>query len=41
VLKWFDQTPQLILSLNGAFLLLYLVSAVLTYSAMRRPAKAI
>ncbi len=41
VLKWFDQTPQLILSLNAAFLLLYLVSAVLTYSAMRRPAKAI
>lgn len=41
VLKGFDQTSQLVLSLNGVFLLLYLTSAVLTYSAMRRPPKAI
>ncbi|KQZ79138.1 transporter [Mesorhizobium sp. Root157] len=41
VLKSFDQTSQLVLALNGVFLILYLASAVLTYSAMRRPPKAI
>jgi len=40
-LKQFTQTPDLILSLNGVFLVLYLASALLTYSALRRPAKAI
>ena len=34
-------TPNLVLSLNVVFLLLYLASALLTYSAMRKPAKAI
>jgi O-antigen/teichoic acid export membrane protein len=34
-------TPNLVLSLNIVFLLLYLASMLLTYSAMRRPAKAI
>ncbi|GLS38312.1 transporter [Mesorhizobium tianshanense] len=33
--------PDLVLSLNIVFLLLYLASALLTYSAMRKPAKAI
>ena len=34
-------TPDLVLSLNGVFLLLYLASALLTYSAMRKPAKPV
>lgn len=34
-------TPDLVLSLNLVFLLLYLASALLTYSAMRRPAKPV
>jgi hypothetical protein len=34
-----NSTPELILSLNAIFLALYVVSAVLTYSALRRPAK--
>lgn len=34
-------TSNLVLSLNIVFLLLYLASMLLTYSAMRRPAKAI
>lgn len=34
-------TPDLVLSLNVVFLLLYLASALLTYSAMRRPAKPV
>ncbi|OQM75248.1 lipopolysaccharide biosynthesis protein [Manganibacter manganicus] len=33
--------PTLVLTLNLVFLLLYLASALLTYAAMRRPAKAI
>mgnify|MGYP001029732774 FL=1 len=41
VLGAFADTANLVLSLNGVFLLLYLASTVLTYSAMRRPAKAI
>ncbi|MER9295296.1 lipopolysaccharide biosynthesis protein [Mesorhizobium sp. M0621] len=34
-------TPNLVLSLNVVFLLLYLASALLTYSAMRKPAKPV
>jgi O-antigen/teichoic acid export membrane protein len=34
-------TPDLVLSLNIVFLLLYLASALLTYSAMRKPAKPV
>ncbi|RWM34487.1 lipopolysaccharide biosynthesis protein [Mesorhizobium sp.] len=41
VLTTIPGTPDLILSLNIVFLLLYLASMLLTYSAMRRPAKAI
>jgi O-antigen/teichoic acid export membrane protein len=41
VLKEFGQTSQLVLSLNGVFLTLYLVSALLTYTAMRRPPKSV
>ncbi|TIT72655.1 MAG: lipopolysaccharide biosynthesis protein, partial [Mesorhizobium sp.] len=41
VLTTIPDTPDLVLSLNIVFLLLYLASMFLTYSAMRRPAKAI
>ncbi|MER9405370.1 lipopolysaccharide biosynthesis protein [Mesorhizobium caraganae] len=41
VLTTIADTPTLVLSLNMVFLLLYLASALLTYSAMRKPAKAI
>lgn len=41
VLTTIADTPTLVLSLNVIFLLLYLASALLTYSAMRKPAKAI
>ncbi|MER8434643.1 lipopolysaccharide biosynthesis protein [Mesorhizobium caraganae] len=41
VLTTIADTPTLVLSLNVVFLLLYLASALLTYSAMRKPAKAI
>ncbi|MBA1141679.1 lipopolysaccharide biosynthesis protein [Mesorhizobium neociceri] len=41
VLTTIADTPTLVLSLNIVFLLLYLASALLTYSAMRKPAKAI
>lgn len=41
VLTTIAETPTLVLSLNVVFLLLYLASALLTYSAMRKPAKAI
>ncbi|MGX5844323.1 lipopolysaccharide biosynthesis protein [Mesorhizobium sp. ArgA1] len=41
VLTTITDTPTLVLSLNVVFLLLYLGSALLTYSAMRKPAKAI
>lgn len=41
VLTRLTQTPDLVLSLNLVFLLLYLVSTLLTYSALRRPAKAV
>ncbi|TIU63340.1 MAG: lipopolysaccharide biosynthesis protein, partial [Mesorhizobium sp.] len=41
VLTTIADTSNLVLSLNVVFLLLYLASAFLTYSAMRRPAKAI
>lgn len=41
VLTTIADTPDLVLSLNIVFLLLYLASTLLTYSAMRRPAKAI
>lgn len=41
VLTTIADTPTLVLSLNVVFLLLYLASALLTYSALRRPAKAI
>lgn len=41
VLITIADTPTLVLSLNVVFLLLYLASALLTYSAMRKPAKAI
>ncbi len=41
VLTTITETPTLVVSLNVVFLLLYLASALLTYSAMRKPAKAI
>lgn len=41
VLTTIADTPTMVLSLNVVFLLLYLASALLTYSAMRKPAKAI
>ncbi|RWF11719.1 MAG: lipopolysaccharide biosynthesis protein, partial [Mesorhizobium sp.] len=41
VLTAIPDTSDLVLSLNVVFLLLYLASMLLTYSAMRRPAKAI
>ncbi|WP_419694302.1 lipopolysaccharide biosynthesis protein [Mesorhizobium muleiense] len=41
VLTHILDTPDLVLSLNVVFLLLYLASALLTYSAMRRPAKPV
>ena len=41
VLTTILDTPNLVLSLNVVFLLLYLASTLLTYSAMRKPAKAI
>ncbi|RWE74858.1 lipopolysaccharide biosynthesis protein [Mesorhizobium sp.] len=41
VLTTIADTANLVLSLNIVFLLLYLASMLLTYSAMRRPAKAI
>jgi O-antigen/teichoic acid export membrane protein len=41
VLTTIPDTAKLVLSLNIVFLLLYLASMLLTYSAMRRPAKAI
>lgn len=41
VLTRIAETPDLVLSLNIVFLLLYIASALLTYSAMRQPAKAI
>lgn len=41
VLTTILDTPDLVLSLNVVFLLIYLASALLTYSAMRRPAKPV
>ncbi|TGV15362.1 lipopolysaccharide biosynthesis protein [Mesorhizobium sp. M8A.F.Ca.ET.173.01.1.1] len=41
VLTTITETSDLVLSLNIVFLLLYLASMLLTYSALRRPAKAI
>ena len=41
VLTTILDTPNMVLSLNVVFLLLYLASTLLTYSAMRKPAKAI
>ncbi|RWM26147.1 lipopolysaccharide biosynthesis protein [Mesorhizobium sp.] len=41
VLTTIPDTADLVLSLNIVFLLLYLASMLLTYSAMRRPAKAV
>ena len=41
VLTTIADTPNLVLSLNVVFLSLYLASALLTYSAMRRPAKPV
>jgi hypothetical protein len=41
VLTTISDTSKLVLSLNIVFLLLYLASMLLTYSAMRKPAKAI
>ncbi|RUY65659.1 lipopolysaccharide biosynthesis protein, partial [Mesorhizobium sp. M7A.F.Ca.CA.001.09.2.1] len=41
VLTTILDTPKLVLSLNVVFLLLYLASTLLTYSAMRRPAKPV
>jgi O-antigen/teichoic acid export membrane protein len=41
VLTAISDTPNLVLSLNVVFLLLYLASTLLTYSAMRRPAKPV
>ena len=35
------EVETLVLALNGAFALLYVMSAVLTYTAMRRPAKTV
>lgn len=41
VLTRITETSDLVLSLNLVFLLLYLASALLTYSAMRQPPKAV
>ncbi|EKF20563.1 lipopolysaccharide biosynthesis protein [Nitratireductor pacificus] len=41
VLMRFDAAEPLVLSLNGVFAAIYLVSAMLTYSALRRPAKRV
>ncbi|WP_421914439.1 lipopolysaccharide biosynthesis protein [Mesorhizobium sp.] len=41
VLTTISDTPSLVLSLNVVFLLMYLASALLTYSAMRKPAKPV
>ncbi|ESX20434.1 lipopolysaccharide biosynthesis protein [Mesorhizobium sp. M0317] len=41
VLTTIADTPRLVVSLNVVFLLLYLASALLTYSALRKPAKAV
>jgi O-antigen/teichoic acid export membrane protein len=41
VLTRIAETPDLVLWLNAVFLPLYIASALLTYSAMRQPAKAI
>ncbi|MER9744131.1 lipopolysaccharide biosynthesis protein [Mesorhizobium sp. M0187] len=41
VLTTIADTPMLVVSLNVVFLLLYLASALLTYSALRKPAKAV
>ncbi|RVC03201.1 lipopolysaccharide biosynthesis protein, partial [Mesorhizobium sp. M7A.F.Ca.AU.001.01.1.1] len=41
VLTTILDTPKLVLSLNVVFLLLYLASTLLTYSAMRKPAKPV
>ncbi|MER9302839.1 lipopolysaccharide biosynthesis protein [Mesorhizobium sp. M0496] len=41
VLTTILDTPNLVLSLNVVFLLLYLASTLLTYSAMRKPAKPV
>ncbi|MER8677015.1 MULTISPECIES: lipopolysaccharide biosynthesis protein [unclassified Mesorhizobium] len=41
VLTTIADTSRLVVSLNVVFLLLYLASALLTYSALRKPAKAI
>lgn len=41
VLMTILDTPNLVLSLNVVFLLLYLASTLLTYSAMRKPAKPV
>ncbi|MBL8583030.1 MAG: lipopolysaccharide biosynthesis protein, partial [Rhizobiaceae bacterium] len=38
-LGWMTSTSQLVLTLNAVFLALYVVSAVLTYTALRQPAK--
>jgi len=37
----FAETPDFILSLNLVFVVLYAASALLTYRAVRRPAKAV
>lgn len=41
VLTTIADTPKLVLSLNVVFLLLYLASMLLTYSALRKPAKSV
>ncbi|MFA6032753.1 MAG: lipopolysaccharide biosynthesis protein [Myxococcota bacterium] len=41
VLRRIADTPTLVLSLNVVFLLLYIASMLLTYSAMRKPAKPV
>jgi O-antigen/teichoic acid export membrane protein len=41
VLTRFEAMPDLVLSLNLVFLLLYVASALLTYSAMRQPPKPV
>lgn len=41
VLTTISDTSNLVLSLNVVFLLMYLASALLTYSAMRKPAKPV
>jgi O-antigen/teichoic acid export membrane protein len=41
VLTRITATADLVLSLNLVFLLLYIASALLTYSAMRQPPKAV